>query len=344
MANITNFKIQENKSLKSFNTFGIDVKAQYFVETADIESLQQLLTNDQWQNMPKLILGGGSNVLLTQDFQGLVIKNNICGIKTIADTKEHVFLTIGAGENWHSFVMHCVDNQYAGVENLSYIPGTVGAAPMQNIGAYGVEIKEVFYELTAVNIKDGEQRIFTHNDCDFAYRNSVFKNSYKNKFIITDITLKLNKKPTFNTSYGALKEALKEMNVSKLSIKAISDTVIYIRKNKLPDPKNIGNAGSFFKNPEIQKKEFEQLQQKFPDMPFFHAQTEKIKIPAAWLIEQCGYKGKRYGDVGVHDKQALVLVNYGNGSGEAIKNLAMEIQKSVLDKFAIELVPEVNII
>ena len=337
-------KIQENISLKPFNTFGINVKARWFCSFESENDIIDLLSNDRYQNEKKLILGGGSNLLFTSDFDGLVMKNDIKGIEKLKENENHVWLRVGAGENWHEFVLHCIQNHWGGIENLSLIPGTVGAAPMQNIGAYGVEIKEVFESLEAIHLEDRATKTFSNGDCQFGYRESYFKKDGKGQFIITRVTLKLSKNPIFNTSYGAIAQTLEESGVRELSIKAISDAVIHIRQSKLPDPKNIGNAGSFFKNPTIDLTDFERLKAQFPDMPGYKQPGSTIKVPAGWLIEQCGWKGKTRGQIGVHKNQALVLVNYGDGKGDDIKNLAMEIEKSVLQKFGIEIAPEVNVV
>lgn len=335
--------IQENISLKPYNTFAIDVKTRFFCEATHLSMLQEILTNPRWRDVPKLILGEGSNVLFTQDFPGLVIKMAIRGIKKIGEDSEHVWVTANAGENWHQMVLFCIENQYAGVENLSLIPGTVGAAPMQNIGAYGVELTSVFDHLSAIRIQDGSVHRFDHQACHFGYRDSVFKNIYKGQFIIHEVILRLNKKPTFHVEYGAVRNTLSEMGVTELSIKAISDAVIKIRREKLPDPKQIGNAGSFFKNPIVSASVFKTIQDKHPEIPFF-VSDDHYKIPAAWLIEQCHWKGRRVGNIGVHQQHSLVLVNYGGGDGRAIKQLAKDIQDSVMEKFSIEILPEVNII
>ena len=338
--------IKSNQSLFEFNTFGIHASAQYFLSIHSSEDLSECITQFEWQAIPKIVLGEGSNILLTRNIDGLVIKNNILGIKKIDENKDHVWLTIGAGENWHRFVLYCLENNYAGVENLSLVPGSVGAAPMQNIGAYGVEIKEVFERLEAVSLFDGCTRVFSHKECCFGYRDSVFKNEEKGKYAVTYVTLRLNKKSMFNIRYGAIKEVLSQMGVKKkdLTIQVVSDAVIRIRQSKLPDPKKIANAGSFFKNPVISKKEFTALQRRFEDIPHYPEANGYVKVPAAWLIEQCGWKGKRFNHVGVHDQQALVLVNYGGGSGTEVKDLAEKIQQSVIDTFGIGLAPEVNII
>lgn len=335
-------KFSDNVSLKPFNTFGIEAKASKFQTFGTVEELQHLLK--LVGNQPLLILGGGSNLLLTQDFQGYVLKNELKGISVVKEAEDSIFTEVQAGENWHQFVLHCIEKNWAGVENLSLIPGTVGAAPMQNIGAYGIEIKEVFDSLKAVEIASGVLHTFSKEDCQFGYRESIFKKSLKGKYVITSVTFKLSKKLEFNVTYGAIKDTLKEMGVTELSIKAISDAVISIRQSKLPDPAKIGNAGSFFKNPEVEKIDFEGLKAEFPGIPGFQLPSNKIKIPAAWLIEQAGWKGRTFGEIGVHKNQPLVLVNYGNGKGNDLKDLAYKIRASVKDKFGIELTPEVNII
>lgn len=333
---------QENVSLQSFNTFGLAAKAAHFCAFQSIEELRKALAEKA--QMPLLVLGGGSNMLLTQDFQGLVLKNELKGIEVVKETADHYFVEAQAGENWHQFVLTAIENGWAGVENLSLIPGTVGAAPMQNIGAYGVELEQVFDHLKALEINTGEIKTFDHAACEFGYRESVFKKELKGKYIITSVTFRLNKQPEFNTSYGAIQETLEAMDVKELSIKAVSDAVIQIRQSKLPDPAKIGNAGSFFKNPTIDKIDYEALRAEFPNIPGYHLPENQVKIPAAWLIEQAGWKGKTFGEIGVHKNQPLVLVNYGNGDGNKIKALAYEIQASVRNTFGIELSPEVNII
>ncbi len=335
--------VHENRSLKPLNTFGLDYVAKFYIEINSIAALHAILDDKEFQSKPRLILGEGSNILLTQDFNGLVIHNKIKGIKIINENKDHVFIQATAGENWHEFVLYCVKNNYAGVENLSLIPGTVGATPIQNIGAYGAEVKDVIDSVEVVSLKNGSIEQFSNADCELGYRDSVFKNALKNQFFVTSVTFRLNKHPIFNTEYGSIGDTLKKMKVEKLSIKAISDAVIKIRQEKLPDPKIIGNAGSFFKNPIIAQPQFDLLQKKFKAMPYFTESDARVKIPAAWLIEQCGFKGKRMGNIGVHENQALVLVNYGNGSGLALKNLSAEIQQAVAEKFGITLKTEVNI-
>lgn len=338
--------IESYVSLKPYNTFGLDVNTRYWVEINQEDDLQTLLQLTEFVNTPKLILGGGSNVLLRQHFNGLVVKMNIQGIDVIREDDTHIYVKAGAGVIWHDFVKFCVNQGYAGLENLSLIPGTVGAAPMQNIGAYGVEIEQVFESLTAIDASTGEQRIFNHADCAFGYRESVFKRELKGQYIITSVTFQLDKTPTFHTRYGAIQETLAEMGITDdtLTIRAISDAVIQIRQSKLPDPNEIGNAGSFFKNPEIPKSQFDLLKSAYPTLPGYPISDAIVKVPAGWLIEQAGWKGYRSGDAGVHTKQALVLVNYGNATGDEILALAHQVQKSVYDKFNIGITPEVNVV
>lgn len=336
--------VQTNVSLKPYNTFGIDATAKYFVEVSSIEQLQDILQNPEYQNIERLILGGGSNLLLTKDFEGIVIKISIKGIEKFKENDENIWLKVGAGEVWHDLVMYCVNHNYAGVENLSLIPGTVGAAPMQNIGAYGVEIKEVFESLEAIEIKTGKSRIFTKDECQFGYRESIFKHAVKGEYVIVTVNFKLSKTPVYHVEYGAIKDTLVEMGIDQLSIKAISDAVISIRQSKLPNPAEIGNAGSFFKNPEIPKAQFDLLKEQFPTIPSYPVNEQTVKVPAGWLIEQVGWKGQRFGDIGVHAKQALVLVNFGGGKGNEIKELSQKIQDSIKEKFGIQLHAEVNFV
>lgn len=336
-------KLEQNVSLKPFNTFGLEAKAAHFIAFTTVNELLEALKMIE-SDEPLMVLGGGSNILLTKDFEGVVLKNELKGIELIDEDRNHVWIKAMAGENWHQFVLHCIENDWAGLENLSLIPGTVGAAPMQNIGAYGVEIKDVFHSLEAVEIASGKYQEFTAEECQFGYRESVFKTSLKGKYIITSVVFRLDKTPTFNTSYGAIQVTLDEMGITDLSIKAISDAVIKIRQSKLPDPLEIGNSGSFFKNPTIDNIDYEGLRAEFPSIPGYKLPEQKVKIPAAWLIEQAGWKGKTFGEIGVHKNHPLVLVNYGNGKGEDIKKLALEIKASVASKFGIEITPEVNII
>lgn len=335
-------KFQENISLKSYNTFGIDAMARLFATFSNEDELTELLTQDS--RLKTLILGGGSNILLTNHFDGLVLKNVIKGINEVHEDSEYVYVKAGAGENWHQFVLHCIKRNWAGVENLSLIPGNVGASPMQNIGAYGVELKDVFFALEAYNKEENKILTFSRNDCEFGYRESVFKRKYKDEFVILNVTYQLRKHPKFNTSYGAIEQELEKMGVKELSIKAISDAVINIRSSKLPDPKEIGNAGSFFKNPEITNEKFIKLKADFQEIIGYPLPNGNVKLAAGWLIEQCGWKGFLKGDAGCHAKQALVLVNYGNAKGNEIFELSEEIVQSVNEKFSVTLEREVNVI
>ena len=337
-------EVQENISLRPYNTFGIDAKARYFSAFSSVEQLKETLNYKLPTSTLKLVLGAGSNILLTKDFDGFVLKNDIKGIEIIKEDTNHIYIKAGAGENWHQFVVYCVNKSYAGVENLSLIPGNVGASPMQNIGAYGVEIKDVFHELEAFHKEEKIIQTFSLMDCAFGYRESVFKNKYKDQFVITGVTYRLNKKPSFNTSYGAINQELERMHVGELSIEAISQAVINIRTSKLPDPKETGNAGSFFKNPVISNKQFIELKKSFPNVVAFPSGEHHTKLAAGWLIEQCGWKGYRKGDAGCYPKQALVLVNYGNATGVEIFKLSENIIQSVKEMFGIILEREVNII
>lgn len=338
--------IQQDISLKAYNTFGIDVKARYFSAFGSVEELSSLLDHQKSTitEQQLLILGGGSNILLTKDVDGFVLKNEMKGIEKIYEDDDHVYVKAGAGENWHGFVLHCIDHNYAGVENLSLIPGNVGASPMQNIGAYGAEIKDVFHSLQAFHLQEKKMVEFNLNDCEFGYRESVFKRKYKDQFVICNVTYRLSKRPHFNTSYGAIHAELERMGVEELSIRSISQAVINIRSSKLPDPKEIGNAGSFFKNPEVTASQFSALQSAFPAIVGYPLENGHVKLAAGWLIEQCGWKGYRKGDAGCHAKQALVLVNYGHAKGKEIYDLSEEILQSVKEKFSVTLEREVNII
>jgi UDP-N-acetylmuramate dehydrogenase len=337
-------QIKENISLKPYNTFGIDVNAKYFTSFNSPDELQEILNVPFVRSLDKLILGGGSNVLFTSSIESLVLKNDIKGIDVILSDEHHVYIKVGAGVNWHQFVLYCLEHNFAGVENLALIPGNAGASPMQNIGAYGVEIKDVFHSLEAVNIEDKNQVIFYNSDCEFSYRESVFKNKFKNQFIITSVTYRLNKIPNYNISYGSIEQELEKMKVETLSIQSIAEAVMAIRKSKLPDPNIIGNAGSFFKNPEISTSHFENLKYYFPDMVGHPNSNGCVKVAAGWLIEQAGWKGYREGDAGCHEKQALVLVNYGKAKGMDIFALSEKIIESVHKKFDIFLHREVNIL
>ena len=341
---IASMQIRENISLRPYNTFRIDATARYFTTFQNADELQEIVDSPVSTLYASLILGGGSNILLTKNYDGLVLKNEIGGIDVVKEDEEHIYVKAGAGVNWHSLVMHCVENGFAGMENLSLIPGNVGASPMQNIGAYGVEIKDVFHQLEAFHLADRFFQTFSLEECEFGYRESVFKRRYKGQFVITSVTYRLTKKPVFHTSYGAIQQELERLGVQELSIQAISQAVINIRSSKLPDPKMIGNAGSFFKNPYVEKGRFATLQQQYPSIPAFPHDETHVKVPAGWLIEQCGWKGYRKGDAGCYDKQALVLVNYGSATGKEIYALSEEILQTVKNKFGIDLEREVNII
>ena len=335
--------IQESISLKPFTTFGIDQKAKYFTRVGSLSGLKAALLAAKEQQLPVFILGGGSNILLTRDIDALVIKLEIRGINLVKEEGDQLWVEVGAGEMWHELVLHSIAQDWAGLENLSLIPGTVGASPMQNIGAYGVEIKDVFDSLQAMHRETLEMHSFDAEACQFGYRESVFKQTLKDQYVITSVTFRLCKTPKFHLEYGAIREVLAANGIEQPSIRAISDAVIQIRQSKLPDPKEIGNAGSFFKNPTIANAQFDALKAEYPSIPGYPS-AEGVKVAAGWLIEHAGWKGKRIGDVGVHAKQALVLVNYGGGSGEELKSLSEQIQASVLEKFGINLQPEVNFI
>ncbi|MBC6999521.1 UDP-N-acetylmuramate dehydrogenase [Cytophaga sp. FL35] len=335
--------IQSNFSLKAYNTFGIDAKASYFLEINSIEDLRKAFQLDTYPK--KFIISGGSNMLITQHIDALVLHINIKGIEVVQETDEEVILKIMAGENWHQMVMYTLDKGYGGLENMSLIPGNTGTAPIQNIGAYGVELKDIFVRCEAMDVETQTLKTFTKEDCKFGYRDSIFKNEVKGKYVITSVTLQLTKRNhKKNTSYGAIEAKLKENNIIDPSIKDISNAVIAIRQEKLPDPKVLGNSGSFFKNPVLDRENFTSFIEKNPHAPFYKISESEYKIPAGWLIEQCGFKGKRFDDAGVHKNQALVLVNHGNATGEEILKLAFRIIKEVKEVFGIDIVPEVNII
>ena len=335
-------QVAENFSLKQYNTFGVDVKARKFISVSSKKELRDVL--QQAYATEIFVLGGGSNMLLTQDIDKTVVHINISGIELISENNEEVILKVGAGENWHQFVLYCIEKGYGGLENLSLIPGNVGTAPVQNIGAYGVELKDSFKSCEALRIQTLEVETFSNEQCEFGYRNSVFKNKLKGQYIITSVNFKLSKKNhALSTSYGAIQAELDKHNIKKPTIKNISDAVVNIRQQKLPDPRELGNSGSFFKNPIVSETEFKKLQQQFPEMPFYAMQANQIKIPAGWLIDQAGLKGYRKGDAGIHKNQALVLVNYGNASGQEILELSKEIQEKIYQKYNIKLEAEVNI-
>ncbi|MGB1204705.1 MAG: UDP-N-acetylmuramate dehydrogenase [Chitinophagales bacterium] len=338
------YNILHDFSLKKHNTFGIHTTAKYFLAIANTTILTQIIGQSVYQKEAKLVLGGGSNILFTKKFDGLILHSQQKGFVKLNENQKNIWIKAYSGEKWHDFVQFCIENNWGGIENLSLIPGCVGAAPIQNIGAYGVEIKDVFHSLDAIHLKTGEKRQFTAKDCQFAYRNSIFKQKLKNQYFIESITLKLDKQPTFQLKYGAIQKVLDEMNVSQLSVKNISRAICHIRTQKLPNPNNIGNGGSFFKNPEVSLNIFTNLQKKYGKMPHYFMDNKNIKIPAAWLIEQCGWKGKRKGNAGVYENHALVLVNYGGASGSDIYDLSSEIRDSVIQKFGILLEREVNVI
>ena len=335
---------EPHASLKYLNTFQLDVRTDHLVRIGTFEDLVEVFEADRFRSKKKMILGGGSNVLFTRNFLGVILKMEIRGITVVEDSSDAVIVSFGAGENWHQCVLWCIDQGYGGVENLSLIPGTIGAAPMQNIGAYGVEIKEVFHSLEAYEVKTGRIVRFYNEDCKFAYRYSLFKGAMRDKYVILKVYLRLTKNPVFNIEYGQIKQRLEQVGVSELTLRNVSQAIVDIRQSKLPDPMQIGNAGSFFKNPVIDQKYYESLQAAFELIPGYNLDDEQTKVPAGWLIEQCGWKGKRVGQVGVHKDQALVLVNHGEGTGQDILKLSEEIQRSVFTTFGIQLESEVNII
>lgn len=334
--------IEKNINLKPYNTFGIDVNAAFFGRFSSIEELKTILAENSEKEL--LVLGGGSNVLFVKDqFDGLVLLNEIKGFDVVEESNDSVVVRSGAGEVWHEFVMNCIDKGFFGVENLSLIPGSVGASPMQNIGAYGVEIKDVFEKLEAYHIASGEIHTFRKEECEFGYRESVFKRKFKNQYIITDVYYRLSKTPKLNTSYGVIEAELEKMGVQTPSVKDVSNAVVAIRSSKLPNPKEIGNAGSFFKNPVVDKVVYDKIASKYDAVPNYPAEDGKVKLAAGWLIEKLGFKGKTYGYYGVHALQALVLVNYGGAKGMEIYDLSTEIIENVKKEFGVELEREVNI-
>ena len=333
--------IQKNVLLKNYNTFGISVNAKRFVSVNSVYELQQILKVEK----DIFLISGGSNMLLTKDINELVVHINIKGVSIDNENENAAYLTVNSGENWHEFVLWCISQNYGGIENLSLIPGYVGTCPIQNIGAYGVEVKDTITKVEALEIETSKLVQFSNKDCNFGYRNSIFKNELKGKYIITSVSFKLTTiHHNLNSSYGAIETELSLKKISKPSLKDISNAVIAIRKSKLPDPKEIGNSGSFFKNPVISSAQYLKLQKEYADLPGYKISDMEVKIPAGWLIEKAGFKGKRYGEFGVHDKQALVLVNYGNASGKEIYQLAEKIKETIIKKFEITLEIEVNII
>ncbi len=338
------YAITTNKPLLQYNTFGLDISSNYFTNIDKINDLQELIQNDISNFHSILILGSGSNILFTRNIDGLVIHNDLQGIHTIDEDENNIWLQIMSGTIWHEVVRYAVAHNYGGIENLALIPGTVGAAPIQNIGAYGCEIKEVLTAIHAIDMNTAEDTTFSNHQCRFGYRDSIFKREAKNKYFITSIVLKLDKNPKIHSKYGDIQKVLAERKVQNPSIADVAEAVIYIRNSKLPNPKELGNAGSFFKNPVISSLWFKKLNDKYPDMPHYPTSDEKVKIPAAWLIEQCGWKGKIVGNTGNHIRQPLVIVNYGGATGKEILHHAYDVQKSVADTFGIELEMEVNIL
>lgn len=335
--------VETKFSLKPYNTFGIDAKAKQFVSVNSINELTTVLLNHSKE--PKLILGGGSNMLLTNDVDKLVVHINLKGKEIVKKTDTHVWVKAASGENWHEFVMWCIDQDFGGVENMSLIPGNIGSAPIQNIGAYGVELKDTFEGCEVLLMDTLEIKEFKNSDCHFGYRESIFKQELKDKCVIVSVTLKLTtQNHQLHTAYGSINEELLKYGIEQPTIKQVSDAVIAIRKSKLPDPKELGNSGSFFKNPVVETSHYLEVSKEHPNMPHYKVSDTEVKVPAGWLIEQVGYKGKRIGDAGVHKNQALVLVNYGTATGQEIISLAREIQKAVKDKFSIEIETEVNIL
>jgi UDP-N-acetylmuramate dehydrogenase len=335
-------ELKEDISLKSLTTFGVEARARYFASFESIEELKKLLSDKTCSGMRKLLLGGGSNVLFTDDFDGLVIQNNIKGLKILQDSDDSITIRVGAGENWDDLVAYTVDQGWGGLENLSYIPGNVGASPIQNIGAYGTEVKESIHFVQTLNPETLSPVTYSKSDCRFDYRDSIFKRQLKDKRIITHVAFTLLKKPKFNLDYGILKETVRQKG--RVNLKTVRESVIEIRKSKLPEPEEIGNAGSFFKNPIVNNKHYKKLKSAHPDVPSYTLANKRHKIPAGWMIDKLGWKGYREGDAGVHSKQALVLVNYGNATGRQIYQLSQKIRESVQSEFGIDLEYEVNVI
>lgn len=337
-------EISSDRSLKEFNTFGIDVSARYFVIVKSVEELKEVLESEESKELPVLFLGGGSNMLLKDDLKTFVVKLELAGIEMMEESEDEVLVKVGAGVVWHELVLHTLEQGWFGLENLSLIPGSVGASPIQNIGAYGVEIKDRFEYLEALNLTTHQLERFDLEDCKFGYRESVFKRELKGKYVITSVVYRLSKIPNVNTSYGIINQQLAEMGISAPTPKDVSDAVIAIRQSKLPDPSEIGNSGSFFKNPIVPIEVAEELKKKHENMPSYPVDDSRVKLAAGWLIDQAGWKGKTFGNYGVHKKQALVLVNYGGASGQEIYGLSEQIIADIKEKYGIELEREVNII
>ena len=336
-------QISQNYDLTKLNTFGVSAYARFFLEIKNEQDFLDLLQTSEFKNNEKLFLGGGSNVLFTKNFDGIVILNRLKGIEILKEDANNVWVKAMGGEWWNDLVLFSVEKGYWGIENLSLVPGTVGAAPVQNIGAYGAEVKDNLENVEAFSIENGEKKIFSREECEFGYRDSIFKNKLKGKYFITAVIFKLDKIPKANTDYRALKDYLEKNKLEIKSSKDVSEAIANIRRSKLPDPKVLGSAGSFFKNVYIDSNKLAQLKFNYPDIPSFE-EGEKIKIPTGWLVEKCGWKGKRIGNVGVHDQQALVLVNYGKATGKEVLDLAQQIIYSVYQKFGLKLTPEVNLI
>ena len=336
-------EIQTNFSLKNHNTFGIEASAKQFVAVHDTTELKTILEQNKTEK--KFILGGGSNMLLTKDIDALVIHVDLKGKKIIKEDEDFVWVESQAGENWHEFVLWTIDQNFGGLENMSLIPGNVGTTPVQNIGAYGAEIKDTFVSCEAMSIENQEMRSFTKAECHFGYRESVFKNEAKDQYVITSVVFKLTKRNhKINISYGDISGELAKNNITNPTLKDVSNAVIAIRQSKLPDPKELGNSGSFFKNPILKKSDFEKIHHQFPEMKYYEVSETEVKVPAGWLIEQAGFKGKRFGDAGIHKNQALVLVNYGNATGQEILEVSKTIQKTIFETFGIHIEAEVNVI
>lgn len=336
--------IRHHVNLQAFNTFGIPAQALHYAELNEEAAFADIMQTDEYRLFPRLIIGGGSNILFTRDFEGLVIRNCLKGISLISENEETVLVEAASGENWHQFVQWCIAQGFGGLENLSLIPGCVGASPMQNIGAYGVEIKDVFKSLTALDLENGKRRVFSKEECAFGYRESVFKTIYKNKYLITSVTFELKRHPVINISYGAIAEQLKAMGVLSPGISDVSKAVMAIRQSKLPDPLVTGNAGSFFKNPEVSAEKYAEILSQFPELVSYPLASGHYKLAAGWLIEQAGLKGYEKNGAAVHTRQALVLINTGTATGEAVLALSTEIIEKVKNKYGVTLEREVNII
>lgn len=336
--------ISHHVSLKNLNTFGIEAEAKAFAAFENSTDLGEIFADESVNQLPQMILGGGSNLLFTKNYEGLILKNNVRGFACIGEDDNHYYVKAGAGENWHQFVVQCIEKNYAGLENLSLIPGNVGASPMQNIGAYGIEIKDIFESLEAYDLSNGKIVHFSAETCEFGYRESVFKRKFKNQFIILSVTFKLFKNPQLNVSYGAIETELNQLGIKNPGIADVSQAVINIRNSKLPNPAVLGNAGSFFKNPVVSRDILERILSEYPDAPHYPAAGNDVKLAAGWLIEKAGWKGKRVGNCGMHEKQALVLVNYGGATGGEIYDLSTMVLESIKSQFGVELEREVNII